>query len=78
MAPCSPRSAGDTRCSISTSIYAVVTIATGNPVLVFAALVMGLLFAAQRRASGGILAPMITHLTWSTVMVLTLPPLLSK
>lgn len=63
---------------ISTSIYAVVTIATGNPVLVFAALVMGLLFAAQRRASGGILAPMITHLTWSTVMVLTLPPLLSK
>ncbi len=63
---------------ISTGIYAVVTIATGNPVLVFAALVMGLLFAAQRRASGGILAPMITHLTWSTVMVLTLPPLLSK
>lgn len=63
---------------ISTAIYAAVTVATGNPALVFAALVMGLLFAAQRRASGGILAPMITHLTWSTVMVLALPPLLSK
>jgi uncharacterized protein len=63
---------------ISTAIYAAVTVATGNPSLVFAALVMGLLFAAQRRASGGILAPMITHLTWSTVMVLALPPLLSK
>jgi uncharacterized protein len=63
---------------ISTGIYAVVTIATGNPVLVFAALTMGLLFATQRRASGGILAPMITHLTWSTVMVLALPPLLAR
>ena len=62
---------------ISTGIYAVVTVATGNPVLVFAALTMGLLFATQRRASGGILAPMITHLTWSTVMVLALPPLLA-
>jgi CAAX protease family protein len=63
---------------ISTGIYALVTIATGNAVLVFAALVMGLLFATQRRATGGILAPMITHLTWSTVMVLALPPLLAR
>jgi membrane protease YdiL (CAAX protease family) len=63
---------------ISTGIYAVVTVATGNPVLVFAALVMGLLFATQRRATGGVLAPMITHLTWSTIMVLALPPLLAR
>ncbi len=58
---------------ISTAIYAVVTIATRNPMLVFAAVVMGVLFGLQRRASGGILAPIITHLAWSTVMILALP-----
>lgn len=60
---------------ISTVIYAIVTIATANPMLVFAAVVMGLLFGLQRRASGGILASMLTHLTWSSVLVFALPPL---
>ena len=36
---------------------------------------MGTLFALQRRASGGLQAPMLTHLTWSTLMVRYLPPL---
>jgi membrane protease YdiL (CAAX protease family) len=63
---------------VSTVIYVLVTIATGNPMLVFAAVLMGTLFALQRRASGGILAPMITHLVWSAAMVLVLPPLLSR
>ncbi len=62
---------------LSTVVYALVTVATGNPMLVFAAVLMGVLFALQRRASGGILASMLTHLTWSTVMLLVLPPLLS-
>jgi membrane protease YdiL (CAAX protease family) len=61
---------------VSTAIYAVVTIATDNPMLVFAAVVMGLLFGLQRRASGGILASMLTHLTWSAVMILALPPVI--
>lgn len=61
---------------ISTVIYAVVTIATGNPMLVFAAVLMGLLFALQRRASGGILASMLTHLTWSSVLLFALPPII--
>jgi hypothetical protein len=61
---------------ISTAIYALVTVATGNPMLVFAALVMGALFGLQRRASGGILASMLTHLTWSTIMLFALPPLI--
>ncbi len=61
--------------AISTAVYAVATLATGNPMLVFAALVLGLLLGLQRRASGGILGPIITHVTWSTAMLFLLPPL---
>ena len=38
-------------------------------------LVMGTLFGLQRRATGGIQAPMLTHLTWSALMLRYLPPL---
>ncbi len=61
---------------ISVVVYTLVTIATGNAMLVFAAAVMGTVFGLQRRASGGILAPMLTHVVWSTIMLLALPPLL--
>jgi membrane protease YdiL (CAAX protease family) len=44
--------------------------------LVFAALTLGVVLALQRRASGGILGPILTHLTWSTVMLFALPTLL--
>jgi uncharacterized protein len=60
---------------ISTVLYALVTIATGNPVLVFAAILMGTVWGLQRRASGGILSSMITHVVWSAIMLFTLPPL---
>jgi uncharacterized protein len=43
--------------------------------LVFAALTLGLVLGLQRRASGGILAPILTHVTWSTTMLYALPPL---
>jgi membrane protease YdiL (CAAX protease family) len=59
----------------STAAYALVTTATRNPALVLAATVMGTLFALQRRRSGGLAAPVITHLTWSTLMLRYLPPL---
>ena len=59
---------------ISTVIYASTTIAGGNPLLVFAAAVLGTVVALQRRASGGILAPIVTHLTWSLTMLFVLPP----
>jgi membrane protease YdiL (CAAX protease family) len=62
----------------STLIYAVVTVATRNPMLVFAALTLGLVLGLQRRASGGILAPMLTHVTWSVAMLLVLPPLFAR
>ena len=60
---------------ISTVVYAVATVATGNPMLVFAALTLGAVLGLQRRASGGLLAPVLTHLTWSVGMLLVLPPL---
>lgn len=59
----------------STIVYALATLATGNPMLVFAALTLGFVLGLQRRASGGILAPILTHVTWSTVMLFALPPL---
>jgi uncharacterized protein len=59
----------------STAVYMLATTATGNPALVLASGVMGTLFALQRRASGGIQAPVLTHLTWSTLMLRFLPTL---
>lgn len=59
----------------STAVYTLVTSTTRNPALVLAAGVMGGLFALQRRASHGLQAPLLTHLTWSALMVRYLPPL---
>ncbi|HZJ04087.1 MAG TPA: hypothetical protein VFD59_01290 [Nocardioidaceae bacterium] len=36
---------------------------------------MGTLFGLQRRASGGIQASALTHVTWSLLMLRYLPPL---
>ncbi|GIF17967.1 membrane protease YdiL (CAAX protease family) [Actinoplanes tereljensis] len=63
---------------ISTVIYAAATVATGNLMLVFAAFLLGLVLALQRRASGGILAPILTHVTWSTTMLFALPALIHQ
>ena len=59
----------------SSAVYTLATVATRNPALVIASVPMGLLFALQRRASGGIQAPMISHVTWSVLMLRYLPPL---
>ncbi|GAA3233043.1 hypothetical protein GCM10017691_28270 [Pseudonocardia petroleophila] len=59
----------------STGVYMLATVATRNPALVLASGVMGALFGLQRRSSGGIQAPLLTHLTWSTLMLRYLPPL---
>lgn len=60
------------------ALYAAVTAVSGVPLLAFAALVLGLVTGLQRRVTGGVLAPIITHLIWSTGMLLILPFLLSK
>lgn len=57
----------------TTLAYSVATLATGNVMLSFSAVLLGVLVGLQRRASGGILAPILTHCTWSTVMLFALP-----
>ena len=63
--------------AVSTVVYGLTTVATGNVMLVFAAVVLGLLVGLQRRVSGGVLAPMLTHVTWSLGMLLVLPPIMA-
>ncbi|OXM59914.1 CPBP family intramembrane glutamic endopeptidase [Amycolatopsis vastitatis] len=59
----------------STVVYVLSTTATRNPALVLASAVMGTLFAAQRHRSGGVQAPLLTHVTWSALMLGFLPRL---
>ena len=61
--------------AVTTVLYTVATLATGNVMLTFAAAVLGLVVGLERRASGGILAPILTHITWSLTMAFTLPAL---
>ncbi len=58
---------------ISTLLYAAATLATGNPMLAFAGLILGTVCGIQRRATGGVLAPVLTHVVWGLMMVLALP-----
>jgi membrane protease YdiL (CAAX protease family) len=62
----------------STAVYTLATAATRNPALVLAAAAMGTLFGLQRRASGGVQASVVTHLTWSALMLRYLPPLFRR
>jgi membrane protease YdiL (CAAX protease family) len=61
--------------AVSTAIYVVAILATGNPMLAFAGIIVGAVCAWERRATGGVLAPMLTHFFWGLVMVLALPPI---
>mgnify|MGYP005613825895 FL=1 len=60
---------------ISTLLYAVATSASGNPMLGFAAIILGTVCALERRATGGVLAPVLTHVVWGLIMGLALPPM---
>ena len=68
----------DRAAAVSTAVYTLATATTRNPALMLAAGAMGTLFSLQRRASGGLQAPALTHLTWSTLMVCYLPPLFRR
>ncbi len=57
----------------ATLVYVAVTAATGNVALVVAAVVMGSILTLERAATRGVIVPIITHMTWSTLMLLALP-----
>ena len=58
---------------VTTVAYTLATMASGNVMLVIAAVLLGVVVGMQRRASGGILAPILTHCTWSLAMLFALP-----
>ncbi len=60
---------------VTTIAYAAATLATGNVMLAFAAVLLGALVGLERRATGGIQAPIITHVVWSVTMLFALPAL---
>jgi len=60
---------------ISTVVYVIATLASGNVMLGFAAIFLGTVCAIERRATGGVLAPILTHFVWTLVVLLALPPL---
>ena len=68
----------DQAAAVSTAVYTLATATTRNPALMLAAGAMGTLFGLQRRASGGLQAPALTHLTWSALMVYFLPRLFRR
>ncbi len=58
---------------VTTLLYTLATYATGNVMLTFAAVLLGVVVGLERRASGGILGPILTHLSWSLTMLFALP-----
>ncbi len=62
---------------VTTVVYALATVPTGVALLVFAAAVLGTLVGLQRRVTGGVVGPIVTHLTWSLGMLFLLPPALN-
>lgn len=61
--------------TISTLVYVGAILVSGNLMLGFAAALLGIVCAWERRSTGGVLAPMLTHFMWSLIVVLALPPL---
>ena len=59
----------------TTLAYTIATLATGNLMLAFAAVLLGAVVGLERRSSGGVLAPILTHCTWSVIMLFALPAL---
>lgn len=62
---------------ITTFVFALSTVSTGIPTLIVGAAVLGVVVGLQRRVTGGVLAPIITHLTWLAGMVFLLPAALT-
>ena len=61
---------------VTTVVYALVTATSGIPLLVVAAVLLGVVTAVLRRCTGGVGGPIITHVAWSLTMLLALGPIL--
>ena len=59
--------------TVTTVANALVVLAAGNLMLTFAAVLLALVVGLERRASGGILGPILTHVTWSGALLFVLP-----
>jgi len=59
----------------TTVAYTATTAATRNPALVLAGIATSALFGLERRTCGGVVAPALSHVTWSLLMLRYLPPL---
>jgi len=62
---------------LSVGLGTAAVLATLNPMLVFAAVVLGAVAARQRATTGSLLAPVVLHVTWSTAMLWLLGPALA-
>jgi membrane protease YdiL (CAAX protease family) len=59
--------------TVTTVAYTLVTAVSGVLLLVLAGALVSFVTGLQRRTTGGVLAPIITHLTWSMGMLFLLP-----
>ncbi len=62
----------------TTAVYTVTTCATGNPMLVFAAGLLGTLTGIARERSGSLVAPTVLHVGWSLGMLTVLPRVMAR
>lgn len=62
--------------AVTTIVYTLVTATSLIPLLILAGAIVGLVVGLQRRVTGGILGPTITHLVWSVGMLFLLQPML--
>ncbi len=61
--------------AVTTAVYGIATLASGNLLLAFAALFLGLVVGLERRRYDALLPPILTHCTWSLAMLFLLPAL---
>jgi uncharacterized protein len=61
--------------AVTTAVYGIATLATGNLLLAFAAVLLGVVVGLERRRYDVLLPPILTHCTWSLAMLFLLPVL---
>lgn len=57
----------------STALYVAVIACAGVPILILAGIIMGTLLVLQRQYTRGVLAPAVTHVSWTLLMICFLP-----